>query len=185
MFRRHASMLAVSFVLTAAADAASLSSGTSDIIGYFSRYHSANSPASSVTHSITFSEYPVGTSIVRQYQGLGIDFGDNAFITTDSADPTSPVLSGTPRFAGPISGQFIVPTTGMPGTVQGFSMSAGYFDRRKSTRLSWYDVKGHLIGSQLNPNTGIYQFHIQSKTPIAGWNIRTIGNEPAGFAIDN
>lgn len=47
---------------------------------------------------ITFSEFAVGTSISTQYQNIGITFGGSGpFITTDGANPTSPVLSGTPR----------------------------------------------------------------------------------------
>ena len=47
--------------------------------------------------TITFSEYPLDTAISNQYASQGIIFGgDSPFISTDSANPTSPVLSGTP-----------------------------------------------------------------------------------------
>src|SRR5689334_14810164 len=46
------------------------------------------------TGTITFSEFPEGTSITNQYQSSGIIFGgDSPFVTGDSSNPTSPVLS--------------------------------------------------------------------------------------------
>jgi hypothetical protein len=81
--------------------------------------------------AITFSEYPVGTVITNQYASLGIIFsgGSSAgspFITTDASNPTSPVLSGSPLFNGPIQGSF-VDANGKPATVTQFQLDAGYF----------------------------------------------------------
>ena len=47
---------------------------------------------------ITFSEFATGTRITDQYIDKGIIFGgDSPFISPDGANPTSPVLAGSPR----------------------------------------------------------------------------------------
>lgn len=141
------------------------------------------------TPVITFSEFPVGTSISTQYQNLGIIFGGSgAFITNDGANPTSPVLSGTPLFTGNITGTFVKPTDGSPSTATSFSLDAGYFDAIGSVVLSWFDSSGNLIGTQQNSTLGIEHFTVISSPPepgIAKWEIGVAGSEPAGFAIDN
>ena len=142
--------------------------------------------------AITFSEYPVGTVITNQYASLGIIFsgGSSAgspFITTDASNPTSPVLSGSPLFNGPIQGSF-VDANGKPATVTQFQLDAGYFDDLGSTQLTWFDSSGNVIGSQTNSELGIETFTIQvtaNQSPIASWIIQEIGAEAAGFAIDN
>ncbi len=135
---------------------------------------------------ITFSEFAVGTPITDQYKSKGIIFGGNSpFITTDSSNPTSPVLSGSPRFNGTITGTFVNPTTGRLATVNEFALDAGYFDNLGSTELSWYDSKGKLIGTALDSIIGIQHFDIASTIPIASWKINEIGIEQAGYAIDN
>ncbi len=68
---------------------------------------------------ITFSEYPMWTAISNQYESQGIIFnGDSPFITSDGANPTSPILSGTPLFSGRVGGQFTNP-------VNSFQVEAG------------------------------------------------------------
>lgn len=135
--------------------------------------------------TITFSEYSVGTKITSQYSSYGIIFsGDSPFITTDGANPTSPVLSGTPRFYGKIAGQFVNPNTNTPTTVNKFSMDAGYFDELGTTRVQWFDASGTLLGQQLNSSLRIEKFTIKGGN-ISKWVIETVKNEPAGFAIDN
>lgn len=58
----------------------------------------------STSAQLAFSEFPVGTTITTQYQGKGFDFPASPAvqIVSDSSNPTSPVLSGTPKFQGPI-----------------------------------------------------------------------------------
>jgi hypothetical protein len=135
---------------------------------------------------ITFSEYPVGTSISDQYADQGIIFGgDSPFITTDSSNPTSPVLSGSPRFQGAIEGSFVDPSDGTtPTIVQSFALDAGYFDEFGSTRIEWFDPDGNKLGQRTNSHLGIETFEIEGGN-IAHWRISIIENEPAGYAIDN
>jgi len=94
--------------------------------------------AADATEAITFSEFPTGTSINNQYQDIGVIFGGaSPFITTDGANPTSPVLSGSPIFQGDITGKFVEPGTDRPTVVQSFAFDAGYFDEFGSTRIEW------------------------------------------------
>lgn len=146
-----------------------------------------NPAAAPVT--ITFSEFSVGTTITTQYVSQGIDFSSaSAFIATDSANPTSPVLSGTPQFTGPITGCFVHPTTGQGTVRRQFSLDAGYFDSIGSTQITWFDGKGNQLGSVTNSAFGIEHFTITvpfGTTGIHCWTVAAVGSEPAGFAVDN
>jgi hypothetical protein len=148
----------------------------------------AASPAAVINadNLITFSEYPLDTKITDQYADKGIVFGgDSPFISVDSANPTAPVLSGTPRFQGAIEGTFVDPNDGVtPVVVEGFSLDAGYFDAYGSVRLTWYAKDGTKLGQKVGSIIGIQTFTIQGG-PVASWRIETIKEEPAGFAIDN
>jgi hypothetical protein len=134
---------------------------------------------------ITFSEFPIGTPIDDQYQDVGIIFGGSGpFISTDGANPTSPVLSGTPRFQGDITGSFVEPGTARPTVVQSFTFDAGYFDEFGSTRIEWFDPDGKKLGQRINSRLGIEQLTFEGGN-IASWRIGIVKNEPAGYAIDN
>ena len=140
---------------------------------------------SNASNVITFSEFPIGTSINNQYQDIGIIFGGSSpFISSDGANPTSPVLSGTPRFQGEIMGRFVEPGTDRPTVVQSFSFDAGYFDEFGSTRIEWFDPDGKKLGQLINSHLGIERFTITGGN-IASWKIGIVQNEPAGYAIDN
>lgn len=139
------------------------------------------------TVPITFSEYPQGTSITDQYASTkGVIFGgDDPFITTDSANPTSPVLSGTPRFNGDIRGSFVDPddpTT--PTAVRMVEFDAGYFDEVGSTRVKWFGPDGAVLGQKINVGNGIQKLTLTGGN-IASFHIGIFKTEPAGYAIDN
>ena len=136
--------------------------------------------------TITFSEFPLNTSISDQYADRGIIFGgDSPFITTDGANPTSPVLSGTPRFQGAIEGVFVDPENPeVPVVVESFSLDAGFFDAIGSTRIEWFDQDGKKLGQRTNTGFGIENFFVTGGNP-SSWKISVIANEPAGYAIDN
>lgn len=140
----------------------------------------------SCSNSISFSEYPSGTAINTQYSNKGIVFGGSSpFITTDGANPTSPVLSGSPQFFGAIEGTFVNPTDGVtPAVATKFQLDAGYFDSVGSTSLKLYDTQGNLIEQRTNTGQGIFKFNVEG-LPVAKWRIEPVGDEPAGFAIDN
>ncbi|MFT6896828.1 MAG: hypothetical protein ACJA13_001232 [Paraglaciecola sp.] len=105
----------------------------------------------------------------------------DTFITTDSANPTSPVLSGSPRFNGGIAILFSIDQFGV-----GFD--GGFFDAVGSTAITAFARDGSLIGSVSNSVTGIEFLGLvtDDKTAaIAGVFLDLVGAEPAGFAVDN
>jgi RHS repeat-associated protein len=137
--------------------------------------------------TITFSEFPDGSPITNQYQPNGIDFsGDSPFIADDGSNPTSPVLSGTPRFFGTITGTFVQPD-GTPRTVGNFSLDVGFIDTSGSTEVIAYDSSGNAIDTVPIEDTGIVNVSI-SVPGIASFSVQAVdpGNpDSSGFAIDN
>jgi hypothetical protein len=105
----------------------------------------------------------------------------NTFTVNDAANATSPVLTGTPTFNGPISVLFSVP-------VAGVGLKGGFFDALNSTTIEAYDANGNILGSVTNSVTGFEFYGLADSTGgnvIQGISFFITGNEPAGFAIDN
>lgn len=105
----------------------------------------------------------------------------NTFITTDGANPTSPVLSGTPTFNGPISAIFSTDQVAV-----GFD--GGFFNAVGSTGIVAYARDGSVLGTISNLGLGIEFLGLgvsDGTARIAGVGLRLTGAEPAGFAIDN
>lgn len=105
----------------------------------------------------------------------------DTFIVNDAANPTSPVLSGSPTFNGPIAVLFDVDLVGV-----GFD--GGFFNAAGSTGITAFDRNGNLLGTVSNIGTGIEFLGLVTDdgTPqIAGVFLDLVGSEPAGFAIDN
>ena len=111
---------------------------------------------------------------------LALDSGaPDTFITTDTANPTSPVLSGTPRFNGGIAVLFSVDQFAV-----GFS--GGFFDAEGSTGITAFARDGMLLGTIVNESEGIEFLGLASDdAEIAGVFLDLVGEEPQGFAIDN
>jgi hypothetical protein len=113
---------------------------------------------------------------------LALDPGaPDTFITGDGANPTSPVLSGTPTFNGPISVLFDKP-------VAGVGLDGGFFDAIGGTTIEAYDPFGVSLGSIVNSSLGIEFFGLADSggaNVIGGISFYITGPEPAGFAIDN
>lgn len=105
----------------------------------------------------------------------------NTSIVQDGANPTSPVLSGSPIFNGGIAILFDVDLAGV-----GFD--AGFFDATGSTGITAFSRNGTLLGTVTNNGTGIEFLGLVTTSgtdQIAGVFLDLVGNEPAGFAIDN
>jgi hypothetical protein len=103
----------------------------------------------------------------------------NTFIVGDGANPTSPVLSGSPTFNGPIAVLFDVDQFGV-----GFD--AGFFDAVGSTGITAFARDGTLLGTVSNTGLGIeFLGLVSTDVGIAGVFLDLVGTEPAGFAIDN
>jgi len=105
----------------------------------------------------------------------------DTFITSDGANPTSPVLSGTPTFNGPVGILFDV-------DVAGVGLDGGFFNAAGGTAITAFARDGSLLGSVLNEGTGIEFLGLVSddgSEEIAGLLFSLVGPEPFGFAIDN
>jgi len=106
----------------------------------------------------------------------------NTSTVTDSAPgATSPVLSGSPLFNGPISVLFSVP-------VAGVGLKGGFFDAVNSTSIEAYDANGNVLGSITNSVEGFEFYGLADSTGgsvIKGISFFITGSEPAGFQIDN
>ncbi|MFE7132609.1 hypothetical protein ACFVIM_17300 [Streptomyces sp. NPDC057638] len=137
---------------------------------------------------ITFSEFPEGTAIERQYRPRGIVFsgaggGGTPFISPDAASPTAPVLSGSPLFEGGIQGRF-VRAGGAGRTVGQFSLTVGYINEPNSVVVNAYNRQGKRIAGASVDRTGIVPVTVKAKG-IAFFRVLAAAGEPAGFAIDN
>jgi hypothetical protein len=102
-------------------------------------------------------------------------------ITSDGANPTSPVLSGSPTFNGPISVLFSEDQYGV-------GLDGGYFNAIGGTAITAFDRAGNVIGSVANIGLGIEFLGLvvsDGTARIAGLQYSLVGAEPAGFAIDN
>ena len=105
----------------------------------------------------------------------------DTFTIIDGANPTSPVLSGSPTFNGAIAILFSTDQFGV-----GFD--GGFFNAVGSTAITAFARDGSLIGSVANTVTGIEFLGLVTDNgiaSIAGVFLDLVGAEPAGFAIDN
>lgn len=102
------------------------------------------------------------------------------FITSDRANPTSPSLSGSPRFDGPVSILF-------DKDIAGVGLAGGFFNAERSTAIQAYDRMGKLIGGVKNITTGMEYMALvteDGRNRIAGLQFSLVGAEPHGYAID-
>ena len=105
----------------------------------------------------------------------------NTFIVEDDANPTSPVLSGTPIFNGPVSILFNIDLAGV-------GLDGGFFDSIGGTAIRAFDRQGGIIGTVINEALDIEFLGLVTTdglAAIAGLQFFLVGPEPAGFAIDN
>lgn len=103
------------------------------------------------------------------------------FITSDGAFPTTPTLSGSPLFNGPITLFFDI-------DVAGVGLDGGYFDAIGGTAITAFDRMGNVLGQVTNSAIGVEFLGLVTDTgtsQIAALQFSLVGNEPAGFNIDN
>lgn len=132
---------------------------------------------------ITFSEFPVGRWLTTEYAGLGVVFDDDVYITEDTSSDDSPVLTGSPKFMGPIEGRFVGPG-GVRATVSEFSFRLGYLNTAGSVEVEYFDVNGVELGS-FNPYFEGFDTVTVSRPGIASFRVHIEYSEPAGFEIDD
>jgi hypothetical protein len=105
----------------------------------------------------------------------------NTSIVNDGANPTSPVLSGSPTFNGPIAILF-------SNDQAGVGLDGGFFDAIGGTAITAYNRAGVELGTVTNTALGIQFLGLvtdDGTAQIAGLLFHLVGPEPAGFAIDN
>ena len=103
------------------------------------------------------------------------------FITDDGAMPTSPILSGSPTYNGPIAILFSKPQVGV-------GLDGGYFNAIGSTAITAFAADGSVIGQVKNSQIGDEFLGLVTSTgaaTIAGLEFSLVGDEPAGFDVDN
>ncbi|WP_419729331.1 VPLPA-CTERM sorting domain-containing protein [Lichenicola sp.] len=102
-------------------------------------------------------------------------------IASDSAMPTSPILSGSPLYNGPIAIDFSTPQAGV-------GLIGGFFNAVCSTGITAFDAQGNNLGTVCNQQTGDEFLGLvtsDGSPDIAGLLFHLVGSEPAGFDIDN
>ncbi len=123
-----------------------------------------------------------GCVIGNPTNSLSLDAASpSTFIRSDTANPTSPVLSGSPIFNGPIAILFDVDLAGV-------GLDGGFFNAIGGTAITAYARDGSLLGSVTNTQLGLEFLGLvtdDGQARIAGLLFSLVGAEPAGFAIDN
>lgn len=133
---------------------------------------------------LTFSEFPLGTQVREQYVQRGIRFaGDTPFIAEDGAQPTTPVLSGTPLYEGAVEGWFVNPD-GDVRTVDSLTLDVGYINSPHSTLVTVYGRDGAVLLTVDLAAGGIVHTVIH-QVGMARFRVESISDEPAGFSVDN
>ena len=93
-------------------------------------------------------------------------------------------MSGGEGFGSDIVGEFVVPGTTTPATVDGFSVDVGGIDTAGSTQVEVFGPGGQLVGAIVaNVGRGAYN-SIKSNYADVAYFVVT-GDDPAGWAIDN
>ncbi len=142
----------------------------------------AQSPTAYPT--ITFEEVLLEEFVTNQYEDDGVIFTSVDQTAEDTANPTSPVLSGYPRFEGPIEGYFVNPATGEPQTIASFTLDVGYINNRDSVVVEAFDSAGNVVQSVLADSYGVDTLTLTYQG-MASFSVHEVAEEPAGFAIDN
>jgi hypothetical protein len=133
------------------------------------------------------SPFPAGAATTGVVNGtptgsLSLDANSpNTFIAGDVSNPTSPVLSGSPTFNGPISILF-------SSDVAGVGLDGGFFNAIGGTAITAFARNGINLGSVTNSALGIQFLGLVTSdgtNQIAGLQFSLVGAESGGFAIDN
>jgi hypothetical protein len=169
-----------------AASPRSTSPSTAASEGAQKRAASAERPALSATAypTITFDDLPLETPVTNQYEDDGVIFTSFVETSEDESNPTSPVLSGVPRFEGAIEGYFVNPLTSSPQTIASFTLDVGYIDNYDSVVVEAFDADGNEVQTAVANNLGINTLTLTYQG-MASFSVHEVAEEPNGFAIDN
>jgi len=133
------------------------------------------------------SACPTGAAVTGCVLGsptgpLSIDPNSPTTFTADDASvPSAPILSGSPLYNGSIAILFSTPQVGV-------GLDGGYFNAVGSTAITAFAADGSIIGSVTNSQIGNEFLGLvtdDGQATIAGLEFSLVGDEPAGFDIDN
>ena len=135
------------------------------------------------------SECPAGAPVSGCLSGspsapLTLDMASPQVATMDNtgvAGSQSPELGGTPRWNGPIAIWF-------DRDLAAVGLQGGWFDARGGVAITVYDRQGKVLGRTANRGLGFEFMGLATKDlapRIAGLEFHLVGNEPAGFGVDN
>ena len=102
------------------------------------------------------------------------------FITEDPAMASTPTISGSPKYNGPISLLFETDVAGVG--------IESIFNNLNAVSLTVFSRDGSVIGRAENNTTGLQFIGLATDSgtfDIAGLQISLVGEEFAGFAVDN
>lgn len=134
--------------------------------------------------TITFEEMPKKTRVSDQYRDYGVVFTSKTVIRRDDAAVDTPVLSGVPRFQGPIRVRFVQPETRLPATVDRFSLVVGYIDAPHQVKVDYFGIDGTLLGTVDLGEEGFNRVLI-ALPGVASFSVEIRGTEEYGFALDD
>lgn len=103
------------------------------------------------------------------------------YVEHDGSNPSSPALSGSPKFNGPVSMLFST-------DVAGVGLAGGFFNSHEATAIRAFDRSGRMIGGVRNLELGMEYMAlvtVDGMNQIAGLQFSLVGAEGAGFAIDD
>jgi YD repeat-containing protein len=136
---------------------------------------------------ITFNNLTAGTPVPDSYRSHGIVFsGSGPKVINDLSNIYGQVLSGTPTLEGDIKGTFVLPGTTTPAPVFRMAFDIGSIDGSQSVQIDFFKPSGELLYSIVPPQLGFLRYSFGGGNQgIASWRAYIIGDEPAGFGIDN
>ncbi len=126
---------------------------------------------------ISFSEFGKGTSNpVYTFDDNTVSF--TGVITTDGAQPNSPVIAANFSYTGPVLFKFERP-------VESVSLDVGYFDNLNSTRVVFFDEAGNIVAAKFNSGFGVLGFSAESPYGIVSVAAIDEAFDAAGFSVDS
>jgi YD repeat-containing protein len=136
---------------------------------------------------ITFDEFPADTPVADSYRHQGIVFsGSGPTVIDDLSNVYGQVLSGTPSLEGDITGRFFLPGTNTPASVFRMAFDIGSIEGDRSVQIDFFKASGELLYSIFPPRLGFLRYSfVGGNQGIASWRAYIIGDEMAGFGIDN
>jgi hypothetical protein len=170
-----------------AASAAVGTAGSALALGNTSLNTSPTVRAPNFDYQLTFSEFPVGTGISFDYwenKIAPVVFIRGASIANDGSNPTSPVLFllGARRLNIVFYSSYLAQSTGF---ISRLRFDIGYLDRPHAVEVLLHNGENVVLRKR-NRGTGIVTFKFHDlPTPINYLQIRTLGDDPDGWGIDN